>query len=87
MDAVFRESYDLVLMDCEMPDMDGFAATRAIRQAERPARHIPIVAMTASALSDDRARCLAAGMDDHLTKPMEPEVLRDLLARWLGPAA
>ncbi len=86
-DAVARESYDLVLMDCEMPDMDGFAATRAIRQAEQPAKRVTIVAMTASALTEDRARCLAAGMDDYLTKPMRQEALRDLLARWLGPAA
>jgi len=86
-DAVARESYDLVLMDCEMPDMDGFAATRAIRQAEQPAKRVTIVAMTASALTEDRARCLAAGMDDYLTKPMRQETLRDMLARWLGPAA
>lgn len=84
-DAVVRESYDLVLMDCEMPDMDGFAATRAIRQAEQPGRRIPIVAMTASVLTDDRAKCLAAGMDDYMSKPMQPEALRALLARWLGP--
>lgn len=86
-DAVARESYDLVLMDCEMPDMDGFAATRAIRQAEQPEKRVTIVAMTASALAGDRARCLAAGMDDYLTKPMGQQALRDLLARWLGPAA
>ncbi|MBA3640673.1 MAG: response regulator [Acidobacteria bacterium] len=86
-DAVARESYDLVLMDCEMPDMDGFAATRAIRQAEQPERRVTIVAMTASAMAGDRAKCLAAGMDDYLTKPMGHEALRDLLARWLGPAA
>ncbi len=86
-DAVARESYDLVLMDCEMPDMDGFAATRAIRQAEQPERRVTIVAMTASAMAGDRAKCLAAGMDDYLTKPMGQEALRDLLARWLGPAA
>jgi CheY-like chemotaxis protein/nitrogen-specific signal transduction histidine kinase len=85
-DAVARESYDLVLMDCEMPDMDGFAATRAIRLAENPAKRVTIVAMTASALTEDRARCLAAGMDDYLTKPMRQEALRELLARWLGPA-
>lgn len=84
-DAVARERYDLMLMDCDMPDMDGLAATRAIRQAEGPATRIPIVAMTASALSEDRARCLAAGMDDYVTKPMRKETLHDLLARWLGP--
>lgn len=62
-------------------------ATRAIRQAEPAGSRIPIVAMTASALDEDRARCLAAGMDDYLTKPARPEVLRDMLARWLGPAS
>jgi len=86
-DAVARARYDLVLMDCDMPDMDGFAATRAIRQAEQPERRVTIVATTASALTADRARCLAAGMDDYLPKPMRQEALRDLLARWLGPAA
>jgi CheY-like chemotaxis protein/anti-sigma regulatory factor (Ser/Thr protein kinase) len=86
-DAVARERYDLVLMDCDMPEMDGFAATRAIRQAEQPAGRIAIVAMTASVLPEDRARCLAAGMDDYLTKPMRQEALRDLLGRWLGPTA
>ncbi|MEO7273089.1 MAG: ATP-binding protein [Vicinamibacterales bacterium] len=86
-DAVARERYDLVLMDCEMPDLDGFAATRAIREAEQPAQRVTIVAMTASTLAEDRERCLAAGMDDYLTKPMRLEALRDVLARWLGPAA
>lgn len=86
-DAVAREHYDLVLMDCEMPDMDGFAATRAIREAEQSANRVIIVAVTASALTEDRARCLAAGMDDYMTKPLRQDALRDLLARWLGPAA
>jgi CheY-like chemotaxis protein len=85
-DAVARERYDLVLMDCEMPDMDGFAATRAIRLGEPPGTRVTIVAMTASALPEDRVRCLAAGMDDYMTKPMRQEGLRELLARWLGPA-
>ena len=85
-DAVARESYDMVLMDCDMPDMDGLAATRAIRQAEQPDTPVTILAMTASALAEDRARCLAAGMDDYLTKPMRQEALRDLLARWIRPA-
>ncbi|MDQ3487481.1 MAG: ATP-binding protein [Acidobacteriota bacterium] len=69
LDAVARERYDLVLMDCEMPDLDGFEATRAIREAEAGGRRIPIVAMTANAGAEDRQRCLDAGMDDYLTKP------------------
>ncbi len=84
-EAVARERYDLVLMDCQMPDMDGFEATRAIRQAEPPGTRVTIVAVTASGLAEDRARCLAAGMDDYLTKPMRQDTLRALFARWVVP--
>ena len=67
-----------------MPDMDGFQATAAIRQMElATGRHIPIVAMTAKAMSDDRDKCLAAGMDDYLSKPVELEALRSVLEKWL----
>ncbi|MCM5682830.1 response regulator [Schlegelella sp. S2-27] len=78
---------DLVLMDCQMPSIDGFEATRRIRNAEgRSGRaRLPIVALTANALPSDRARCLAAGMDDHLAKPVQLEELRRVLQRWLGP--
>jgi PAS domain S-box-containing protein len=78
--------YDLVLMDCHMPDMDGFEATVEIRRTEqlRPgtARHIPIIALTASVMEEDRNRCLKASMDDFLTKPFRPQELKDLLDRW-----
>ena len=77
-------AYDLVLMDCDMPTLDGFAATAMIRAAEtRGARHLPIVALTADAMAGDRERCLAAGMDDYLSKPFMRETLRATVARWL----
>ncbi|WP_232676745.1 response regulator [Nocardioides sp. R-C-SC26] len=73
--------YDLVLMDCRMPRLDGYDATRAIRAQEDSGR-VPIIAMTASALPGERDRCLAAGMDDFLTKPVEPAALAQVLKRW-----
>lgn len=83
-DAIVTLPYGLVLMDCQMPVMDGFEATRIIRLAERDSgRHIPIVAMTANAMQGDRERCLAAGMDDYLSKPINPQMLADTLTRWL----
>ena len=84
--ATERDSYDLVFMDCQMPGLDGFETTRRLRRAEPPDAHMPIVAMTAHALAEDRGRCLAAGMDDYLTKPVTIERLRDVLHRWLGDA-
>lgn len=87
-DAVAGQSFDLVLMDIQMPGMDGFEATRAIRRLP-VGRMIPIVAMTANALPGDRERCLEAGMDDYIAKPIEPEKLREALNHWcnLGVAA
>ncbi len=79
--AVEQGSYDLVLMDCEMPVMDGYEATRRIRAA-RPA--FPIIALTADAMSGDRDRCLSEGMDDYLAKPVDLERLAEVLAKWLG---
>ena len=77
--------FDLVLMDVQMPEMDGFEATAAIRAEERErGTYTPIVAMTAHALSGDRERCLAAGMDDHVTKPVRAESLYEAIVRWTG---
>ena len=82
-----RVGYDLVLMDCQMPEMDGFSAASEIRRAEAGGRRVPIVALTANAMSGDRERCLAAGMDDYVPKPVVADILREALCRWLGPAA
>jgi CheY-like chemotaxis protein/HPt (histidine-containing phosphotransfer) domain-containing protein len=83
-DAVARVPYDLVLMDCEMPEMDGVEATREIRAREEGSeRRLPIVAMTANAMPRDRERCMAAGMDDYLTKPVAADALRAMIERWM----
>ena len=75
-------SFDLILMDVQMPEMDGFEATRSIRQLEQSDEHIPIVAMTARAMSGDRERCLEAGMDDYVSKPVNRKVLEQTIERF-----
>ncbi|HKC74104.1 MAG TPA: response regulator, partial [Chloroflexota bacterium] len=82
-DALQRKPYDLVLMDCHMPEMDGFAATAAIRRQEAGSGpHTPIVAMTADALAGDAEKCLAVGMDDYMAKPVTAERLAAVVAQW-----
>jgi len=87
LDALVGVSYDLVLMDCQMPEMDGFEATRRIRDRERGSRRMPVVAMTANAMVGDRERCLEAGMDDHIPKPVRIDALQRALSRWLPAGA
>jgi CheY-like chemotaxis protein len=77
-----RSEYDLILMDCRMPEMDGFTATREIRARESGGSHVPIVAMTAHAVVGAREECLGAGMDDYITKPVSPQELERVLQKW-----
>ncbi|MGA2738768.1 MAG: DAHL domain-containing protein [Bryobacteraceae bacterium] len=84
LEAVENQTFDLVLMDVQMPEMDGLEASMAIRQSERTSgKHLTIVAMTANAMIGDKERCLRAGMDDYLSKPVSPRELNEVLARWL----
>jgi CheY-like chemotaxis protein len=77
-------SYDAIFMDCQMPELDGYATTAAIRADATDGQHVPIIAMTAHAMDGDRERCLQAGMDDYLSKPLRPDELDRILGRWLG---
>lgn len=87
-EALRSEPFDLVLMDVQMPGLDGFEAARLIREREGSGRtRVPIIGLTAHALAGDRERCLDAGMDDYLSKPVEPEVLFTMVERWVGGRA
>ncbi|MBX9723316.1 MAG: response regulator, partial [Candidatus Obscuribacterales bacterium] len=86
-DAVMTGKYALVLMDCQMPEMDGFLATKEIRKYEvQHGRHVPVIAMTAHAMDGDRERCISAGMDDYISKPVDAKKLQNVLIKWLNPA-
>lgn len=85
-DALSRLSYALIFMDCQMPEVDGFEACREIRKREAGGPRVPIVAITANAMTGDRERCLAAGMDDYVSKPFKQNDLRAVLDRWIGCA-
>jgi len=89
LDALSRRPYDIVFMDCEMPEMDGYEATQAIRKREQSLDHhgsgkpaVYIVAMTANAMKGEKEKCLAMGMDDYLSKPVQAHELEGALERW-----
>lgn len=82
-----RTSYDVILMDCQMPDIDGYEATRELRRRGGGGRRTPVFALTAGAVEGERERCLAAGMDDYLAKPIVPADVDAVLTRWLTSAA
>lgn len=85
--AIKKYPYDLILMDCQMPEMDGYTATEKIRELEKKQKgHIPIIAMTAHALKGDREKCLSAGMDDYIAKPIDIKMLAIILNRWTQKA-
>ncbi len=85
LERLVQEDYDLVFMDCQMPVMDGYQATAAIRNADSKVKNpnVPIIAMTANAMEGDRQKCIAAGMDDYLPKPIRQEMLSDVLEKWI----
>jgi CheY-like chemotaxis protein/HPt (histidine-containing phosphotransfer) domain-containing protein len=85
--AMAKSHYDVVFMDCQMPELDGYEATRNLRVIEGDARHTWVIAMTANSLEGDRQKCMAAGMDDYVSKPVKPEHLQSALSRFSGVRA
>jgi signal transduction histidine kinase/CheY-like chemotaxis protein/HPt (histidine-containing phosphotransfer) domain-containing protein len=89
LDALERDAFDVVLLDCQMPVMDGYTAVRILRQNEaaKLSKHMPVIAMTANAMAGDREKCLRAGMDDYLSKPLNRALLEQTLRRWIPAGA
>ncbi|MEE9147227.1 MAG: response regulator, partial [Candidatus Tectomicrobia bacterium] len=88
LDAVAHMAYDCIFMDCQMPELDGFEVTKALRQREaQTGAHVPIIALTANAMRGDSERCLEAGMDEYISKPVRSETLRAMLLKWVQPPA
>lgn len=85
LNMVRDQDYTLILMDCQMPVMDGFEATRAIRALDTPIAQVPIIAVTANVMEGQRDKCLAAGMNDYLPKPINKDVLRKAVDKWIPP--
>ena len=81
-EAISRIAYDIILMDCQMPELDGYDAAKEIRRREGGKREIIIIAMTAAAMEEDRRRCFESGMDDYISKPVDPKRLAEVLAKW-----
>ncbi len=84
LEALTRMPYGLVFMDCQMPEMDGFEACREIRNRDQGGTRIPVIAITANAMKGDRERCLAAGMDDYVSKPFRQDVLKNMIEKWIS---
>lgn len=84
-EAVSRQQYAAVLMDCQMPEVDGYEATRQIRRTEEEGFRIPIIAVTAAAMEGEREKCFAAGMDDYISKPVKLQELETVLGKWVPP--
>jgi two-component system, sensor histidine kinase and response regulator len=83
-DLAAKSDFDVILMDCHLPELDGFEATGLIREQQDGRRRVPIIALTANAMTGTRERCLAAGMDDYLSKPISLQDLTKCLSRWIG---